>query len=242
MIGIYRIKNILNGKCYYGSSKNIEKRWIRHKNVLKNNKHNPLLQRAWDKYGKDNFIFEVVELCDEDLLLLREQVYLDLHPEYNVGLKSSGGDNFTNNPNKENIAEKIGNSVRIRMSLMTEEEKKEKFSKPLETNPNWKGGTSFKNCKCGERITPINKTCLKCRDISGNKNPFFGKTHTEETKNKLREMRIGIKPSNVKPILIDGILYESLTEASNELNIAKTTILWRVNSKNKKFENYQNIN
>lgn len=34
MIGIYRIKNLINNKCYYGSSKEIEKRWSRHKNEL----------------------------------------------------------------------------------------------------------------------------------------------------------------------------------------------------------------
>ena len=36
MIGIYRIKNLVNGKCYYGSSKQIEKRFDRHKRGLKN--------------------------------------------------------------------------------------------------------------------------------------------------------------------------------------------------------------
>jgi predicted GIY-YIG superfamily endonuclease len=39
MIGIYRIRNIINNNCYYGSSKNINKRWKRHKWELKNKKH-----------------------------------------------------------------------------------------------------------------------------------------------------------------------------------------------------------
>ena len=52
MIGIYRIKNLVNEKCYYGSSKNIEKRWKTHLNQLRNKKHiNSILQRAWNKYG-----------------------------------------------------------------------------------------------------------------------------------------------------------------------------------------------
>ena len=104
MIGIYRIKNLVNGKCYYGSSKHIEKRLDRHKRELKNNAHiNCILQRAWDKYGEKNFLFEVVEECDEMVLLEKEQYYLDLNPEYNIGLKSSGGDNLTKNPNKDKI-------------------------------------------------------------------------------------------------------------------------------------------
>jgi predicted GIY-YIG superfamily endonuclease len=45
--GIYRIKNIINNKCYYGSSKHIQKRFNEHINKLKNNKHiNIILQRA----------------------------------------------------------------------------------------------------------------------------------------------------------------------------------------------------
>ncbi|MEN6292413.1 MAG: GIY-YIG nuclease family protein, partial [Methanobacterium sp.] len=62
MIGVYKISNKIDGKSYYGSSKNIEKRWLRHKNELNKNKHiNILLQRAWNKYGEENFIFSVVE-------------------------------------------------------------------------------------------------------------------------------------------------------------------------------------
>ena len=78
MIGIYRIKNKINDKCYYGSSKNIEKRWKTHLNQLKNKKHiNSILQRAWDKYGENNFIFEVVEECKLENLFEVEQKYLD---------------------------------------------------------------------------------------------------------------------------------------------------------------------
>lgn len=125
MVGIYRIKNLLNNKCYYGSSKNIETRWLKHKNELKKGKHiNIILQRAWDKYGGDNFSFEVVEECDKKILLEREQYYLDLNPDYNIGLKSSGGDNLTKNPNKDIIITKMTNSVRDRYKLMTDEEKK----------------------------------------------------------------------------------------------------------------------
>ena len=104
MIGIYRIRNLVNNKCYYGSAKKINRRWSKHKSQLKNNRHeNILLQRAWSKYGEKNFIFEVVEECDETLLLITEQKYLDSNPEYNISKKSSGGDNISNHPNKNEI-------------------------------------------------------------------------------------------------------------------------------------------
>jgi group I intron endonuclease len=241
MIGIYRIKNLKNKKCYYGSSKNIEKRWRTHSNNLKNGKHHNIhLQRSWDKYGEDNFVFELVEECNETILLELEQKYLDLNPEFNIGIKSSGGDNLTKNPNKEDIVRKMTQSVRKRYELMSEDERKEKHSQPMDKNPNWKGGTSFKYCECGVKISPTNNSCINCRDKSGDKNPFFGKQHTEETKRKLSEFRKGTYNGEQNiPIIIDDIEYRSAGEASKLLNIPMVTIRWRVKSKNKKFDNYR---
>jgi group I intron endonuclease len=241
MIGIYRIKNLKNKKCYYGSSKNIEKRWRTHKNHLKNGKHHNIhLQRSWDKYGEDNFVFEVVEECDENILLELEQKYLDSNPEFNIGIKSSGGDNLTKNPNKEDIIRRMTQSVRKRYELMSEYEIKEKHSRPMDKNPNWKGGITYKYCECGVKIKPINDTCNKCRPRSEDKNPFFGKQHSEETKKKLSEKRLGkYSGEQNKPIIIDDVEYRSAGEASKILNIPMVTIRWRVISKNKKFDNYK---
>lgn len=241
MIGVYRIKNLINGKCYYGSSKNIEKRWSRHKRELNNNTHiNCILQRAWDKYGENNFIFEIIEVCDINVLLETEQKYLDSQQDYNIGIKSSGGDNLTKNPNRVKIIQKMTESVKQRYNSMTDKEKKEKHSQPMEINPNWKGGTSFKYCECGAKIAPINNTCIDCRNKSGVNNPFFGKKHSDETKNKLREKRIGVYTGEQNiPIIIDDVEYRSAGEASKILNIPMATVRWRVISKNKKFDNYR---
>ena len=43
----------------------------------------------------------------------------------------------------------------------------------------------------------------------------------------------------MKQVIIDNIIYESLVEASRQTGVPLTTILWRINSKNKKYENYQ---
>jgi group I intron endonuclease len=240
MIGIYRIRNTKNDKCYYGSSKDVEKRWLKHKNsLLKNNHYNTILQRAWNRYGEDSFVFEIVQLCEKCELLEIEQKYLNFNPEYNIGSKSSGGDNITKNPNKDTIIKNIVDSIKLRYSLMTDEDKKKMYSKPLEKNPNWKGGISKNLCLCGKLISPINKTCDKCRNRSGSNNSFFGKKHSEENKNKQREKMLGKKPTNMKKVSIDGILYESLAEATRQTGIPSPTILWRIKSKNKKYENYQ---
>lgn len=114
--GIYKITNIKNGKFYIGSSKDIEFRWGEHKKHLNGGYHiNKKLQNAWNFYGKENFEFTIVELVsnNEELLLEREQFYFDIFKPYikeigyNIGEKSSGGDNFTYNPSKENIREHL---------------------------------------------------------------------------------------------------------------------------------------
>lgn len=241
MIGIYKITNKNNGKSYFGSSKNIETRWLTHKNQLKNGiHHNIHLQRTWDKYGEDIFVFEIVEECDINILLETEQKYLDSNPEYNIGITASGGDNISKNPNKKDIISRITKSVKDRYDSMSDDEKKMKHSKPMEKNPNWKGGSSFKYCECGEKISIVNKTCIKCRNKNGINNPFYGKQHTEESKNKIREKRTGVyNGSQNIPIIIDGVEYRSSGEASKILNTPMVTIRWRVKSNNEKFNNYQ---
>lgn len=239
MIGIYKIQNIVNGKCYYGSSKNIKKRWKTHLNQLKRVKHiNCVLQNVWNKYGEDNFIFEVVEECDVNILLETEQKYLDSNPEYNIGLSANGGDNISKNPNKNFIIEKIKKGGKLWRDSLPNEERKERFSKPLDKNPNWKGGCSFVYCNCGKKIGYGHIYCQKCRPRSNEDNPFFGKKHSKEVLNKSKERMLGNIPKNRLPIIIDTIEYESYNEASKKLNIPITTIRWRVLSKNPKYKNY----
>ena len=77
MIGVYRILNCVNGKFYIGSSINIEHRWKEHIYELNNNIHNNKhLQNAWNKYGENNFKFEVIEEADKSNVRERETFYL----------------------------------------------------------------------------------------------------------------------------------------------------------------------
>ena len=90
--GIYKIINTVNNHLYVGSSKNLKHRKGQHFSTLKHNKHrNYHLQYAYNKYGGENFIFEIIEIIEvevsilQDTLLKREQYWIDnLHPEYNI--------------------------------------------------------------------------------------------------------------------------------------------------------------
>lgn len=85
--GIYCIRNLVNDKIYIGSSVNIESRWKTHKKLLKSNSHHSnILQNSFNKYGKDNFSFEIVSYVEnKDNLIKYEQYWLDFFkPEYNI--------------------------------------------------------------------------------------------------------------------------------------------------------------
>lgn len=89
--GIYAIVNKITSKFYLGSAASVDDclcktgfyyRWVKHLSDLKNNQHHCLhLQRAWNKYGQENFDFKILEFCESDKCIEVEQMYLDLFPE-----------------------------------------------------------------------------------------------------------------------------------------------------------------
>lgn len=84
--GIYKITNIINNKIYIGSSNNIYKRKREHFCTLENGTHcNAHLQRAYNFYGKNNFKFEIIEICEEKYLLEVEQIYLNKYFDNGIG-------------------------------------------------------------------------------------------------------------------------------------------------------------
>ena len=83
MVGIYKITNKINGKKYVGQSSCIENRWYSHKRELNMGIHGNIhLQRAWNKYGEDNFEFSIIEECDIELLDEREIFWIDKLESY----------------------------------------------------------------------------------------------------------------------------------------------------------------
>lgn len=78
--GIYAIKNLVDNKLYIGSSKELKARRSKHFRLLKNGTHkNSHLQRAYNKYGYDNFIFIILAYLEEYELLEMEKRCIDLY-------------------------------------------------------------------------------------------------------------------------------------------------------------------
>ena len=80
LVGVYRIRNTEDGKAYYGSSVSVNYRLAKHRNQLERGEHaNDHLQRAWNKYGPDAFVFELVIRCSREDALFYEQRFLDAY-------------------------------------------------------------------------------------------------------------------------------------------------------------------
>lgn len=78
--GIYKIENIINSKIYIGSSVNLDNREYKHFWMLARNNHdNEYLQHSYNKYGKDSFKFDIIEECDENILIEKENHYIDIY-------------------------------------------------------------------------------------------------------------------------------------------------------------------
>ena len=89
--GVYKITNIITGDFYIGSSKDIEKRWAKHKCLSAHKQHpNSKLYKSMASYGLDNFTFEIIEKTDN--LKEREQYWIEqLSPTYN-SIRANGQD------------------------------------------------------------------------------------------------------------------------------------------------------
>ncbi|MGA9364201.1 MAG: GIY-YIG nuclease family protein [Bacteroidota bacterium] len=85
--GVFQVKNTANGKVLLGSSLNLEGPLNSHKFMLSIGRHcNEALQKDWDEYGPDKFVFEVLEVVKvkddpdfnvSDELTLLEQIWLE---------------------------------------------------------------------------------------------------------------------------------------------------------------------
>ena len=164
--GIYMITNTVNGVFYVGSSIEIEKRFQQHKADLRNNHHHNIrLQNAFNKYGEDNFKFEISLICDCSPKQLRkiEQRYIDKldacnrKKGYNISPLATAGGCF-----KEN---------------------------------NWIYGKGYLmagelNHFYGRKHTEETRKIISEKN-SGFNSPWFGRNHKEESKKKISESHKG---------------------------------------------------
>ncbi len=84
--GIYQVRNLVNNKRYIGLTECFRVRKTSHFTRLRKNIHiNPKLQNAYNKYGEQNFIFEIIEECENNKLEEREVFWVYFHDSLKNG-------------------------------------------------------------------------------------------------------------------------------------------------------------
>lgn len=208
--GVYKIENIVNGKMYIGQSRDINDRWRHHIRSLNNNTHhNCHLQKAWNKYGEESFLFSVIEYCEESTLSDREMYYIlqfqTTNRKYGYNLTFGGEGGI---PTDE---------VRTKKSKSLSGKNNPMFGKYGELNPVY--GTK-KTAEQIQRMMDSRWTEDKRRDnsirVMGEGNPMFGKCGVQN-------------PMSHAVICVEtGELFESLKLAAKWCNIKNSPMIGQV--------------
>ena len=156
---IYKITCLVSGKIYVGLTQQKLKRRIgQHKSKSKTVKFG--VDAAIAKYGWENFTVEVIETCPVEKLNEREIFWIA-----ELNSKTPNGYNLTDG----------GDGGRGRSPS---KETRDKISAKLKGKP---------SSKKGKPLSKEHKEKLSANhaDVKGEKHPFFGKHHSQETKDKL---------------------------------------------------------
>ena len=240
--GIYKITNIKNGKFYLGSTKDFTRRQGDHFRDLKNGDHiNKHLQNAFNLDGEENFKFEIIETCEESNLIILEQHYLDtLTPfrenGYNICLQSKGGNTYDNLSEEDKlIFKEKSKNFGIDNGMYGKSHTDESIQKQKEKSVD-RFTLQWFISKYGDiqgRLHYDDRCKKQSENAKGDKNPFYGKimkgsrfkgkTHTQETKNKMWESRKTIKDDN---LFMDMIRDKSISiqHISSYFNVSDQTV------------------
>lgn len=205
--GIYKIVQISTGIVYIGQTKmKFIKRYWHHRWKLKHNNHdNKYLQNTWNKYGENDFKFEVIHILKEhENLDELEIMYISKYDSYNNGFNlTTGGDGKNNCPMSEKAKKIVGMKNRIHnMGKKHTEKTKIQMSK-----------SSQHRKLTSEQIEKLKQSRLE-------------KGFSNESKQKMSKSHLGsnnavsvineVQAKNIKIKLIKG---ERMINISKELNI-----------------------
>jgi group I intron endonuclease len=195
---IYKTTNLVTGKIYVGKAKINDPSYLG---------SGVILNQSIKKHGKQNFVKELLEECDDSIVDSREKHWIsilkstDRNIGYNITDGGSGGDTTSNNPEKENIAKKRSIGVKNWHDTLTEDEKRIR-------------GANISVSKTGksngrEGHTQSEQTKKLIRENQPEKTDDWRKSHAEAmSKRKGTSLT-----KKYKQVIVDGVEYESVKHA-----------------------------
>lgn len=175
--GIYRIYSMATEESYYGSTRKFSARFAEHRSSWVRGRGNKKIRNLLDKYGINNFKFEILEQCPKEEFENKEKQYIDRDPKsLNVWILpfSSKGCN-------------LGNDVKGKKFIGTPhtQETKEKQSRIMKKYFLTHEGT-WKGKSIPEEVKKKVSLGLK-KYFSEHEHPNKGKSMSEESKKKVSE-------------------------------------------------------
>ena len=165
--GIYKVTNKINGKVYIGQSVDIGRRWRQHMTA----EDDIYFHKAIQKYGVENFEWEVIEQCKKSELDEREIYWIEYYDSYNKGYNcTKGGEGVSGG--EDHPRWKGGVSSDPEYNKQYYEANKEKRKEYYETNKN-------KIKEKGKEYYEANKE----------KRKEYDRQHREANKEKAKEYR-----------------------------------------------------
>ena len=188
-MNVYKITNTVNDKVYIGiTSKSLKERFSWHMRDCRKGTRKKLYS-AIRKYGEDKFSIELVEKAKADTIVEREEHYIDAYDSYKNGYNASpksGGIHKHTNKAKKLMSEKATGRKQSK-------ETQKKKSKRMKA---WWDGLSEEERK--EHAHHANKGRKHTTEFRENcRERRLGTTHSEETKQKMRDSHKGKLSSNL---------------------------------------------
>ena len=153
---VYITTNLINNKQYVG----------KHINESINDNYlgsGQILNKAINKYSKNNFKREILEICSSEEELNEKEIYWiveknTLHPNgYNLTSGGTGGDTFTCNPNKEKIRKNRSAAIKKYWDNLSKEDKKIRISKIKGKKRSEESKKRYSKAKKGYKMSEVHK-------------------------------------------------------------------------------------
>lgn len=246
MIGfIYRILCIPTGKSYISQTIDINRRKHEHFSALRRNKHeNPKLQKAWNKYGEENFSFEfwAFDNITPEQLDNLECEYIEKYNSLEKGFNLVPGGGFL--PNRQKIKDED-----IITALCYLEKFGDGYGKTIEEFFNWSKGT-FSSLKTkNSYLAAKEKFAVLTKEEKENRIEIT-KDKIEQLKLK-RQLRQGgceqaykLKDEDFNFAFAAQELHFNYTQVANYLKIKPSTVKdwFSHKSRKKEYDNYLQLN